>query len=165
MPAEITGKPITKAQIRAIHVALQRRGIHDEAYRGILEDRWGVRTCKDLTRREASELLVTLGRPLANPPGSRPPESKTGRRQKIRNPALKPTGLSVDGVITLASPAQHALIDELAGEIAWEAADGYKRWLKRSLGLHRVRTQGDAQRVITGLRGLKRHGHGAPEAG
>ena len=162
---EISARPITKAQIKAIHVALSYHGIPDKEYRERLHTDYGAKSCKDLSRRQASELLVTLGRPLANPPGSQPAQSKTGRRQKIRNPAPKPTGLSVDGIITLASPAQHALIDELAGEVAWELEDGFRRWLKRSLGLERVRTQGDAQRVIDGLRGLKRHGHGKPAEG
>ena len=68
---EISAKPITPAQVRAIHVALHRHGIDDDEYRARLMDRWGVDTCKALTRREASDLIASLGYPLPNPPGGR----------------------------------------------------------------------------------------------
>ena len=68
--AEVSRRPITPAQVRAIHVAISRSGIDDETYRGILYERYGVETSKALTRRQASELLSRLGRPLPRPPGT-----------------------------------------------------------------------------------------------
>jgi len=156
--AQITNAPITKAQVKAIHVALHRRGIDDETYRHVLDDRFGATTCKDLTRREASELLTLLGRPLPRPPGTRP---HSGTRRRIETPAEpQPVG---DGVIQLATKAQRDLIGALAAEIMWETEDGYRRWLRRSIGLARVRTSAEAARAIEGLRGLKAHGHAKEE--
>ena len=147
--AQISHKPITRAQIKSIHVALSRQGIDDDTYRLMLHNNYGVGTCKDLTRRQASDLLTRLGRSTSPP---------ARRRQRIKNPATKPVA-NASGVAYLATPAQRQLIDAIAAEIRWECADGYKRWLKVSLGLDRVRTQSDAARVINGLKGLKRHGH------
>ena len=158
MAARITNAPITKAQIKSIHVALSRRGIDDETYRHILDDRFGVATCKDLTRREASDLLTLLGRHLPRPPGTKP---HSGNRRPIREPA-EPQPVA-DGVVRLATKAQRDLLDKLAGEIEWRTPGGYGRWLTASLGLARVRTSAEAARAIEGLRGLKRHGHAKPE--
>lgn len=155
MSAGITDRPITPAQVKSIHVALHRLGLDDAEYRAMLAD-WDVSTCKDLTRREASDLLARLGRPLPNPPGARP---RTGPRRRISNPALEPPAEDGDGVIRLATAPQRALIAELAAEIAWESEDGCERWMRRSLGLSRVRTHADATKAIRGLRGLKAHGH------
>ena len=69
--AQISDRPITKAQVRAIHVALHWLGIDDDTYRERLEHVYGVRTCKDLTRRQAHELLRAFGWRLGKPPGSR----------------------------------------------------------------------------------------------
>ena len=158
MTARITNAPITAAQVRSIHVALSRRGIDDDTYRHILDERFGVATCKDLTRREASDLLTLLGRELPRPPGTRP---RSGGRRPIGN-AAEPAAVA-DGVVRLATKGQRDLLDKLAGEIAWEAPNGYARWLTASLGLARVRTSAEAARAIEGLRGLKRHGHAKPE--
>ena len=160
MSARITDRPATAAQIRAIHAAAGRLGLADAEYRALLAD-WGVSTSKDLSRRQASDLLARLGRPLARPPGDRP---KPATRRRIANPAEKPPSGDGDGVIRLATNRQRALIRDLAAEIAWETEDGFRRWLARSLGIDRVRTGADASRAIQGLRGLKAHGHGRPAA-
>lgn len=157
MSARISERPITPAQVKSIHVALHRLGIGDADYRAMLAD-WGAASCKDLSRREASDLLARLGRPLANAPGSRP---ASGGRRRISVPAERPAQEDADGVVRLPSNRQRALIRDLAAEIAWETDDGYRRWLSRSLGLDRVRTRADAARTIAGLRGLKAHGHAA----
>lgn len=141
--AAISDRPITPAQIRAIHVALPGRGIDDGAYRAILGERFGVDTCKALTRRQASELLATLGQALPRPPGARGP--------RTRKPA--PTGPKVSRMV---SPAQRELINELSGEIAWREPDGYRYWLRHNQRLERVSTSDQAARVITGLKAIRR---------
>ena len=139
-------KLITGSQVRAIHVTLSRAGIDDETYRGILNEGYGVDTCKALTRRQASELLRQLGVALRNPPGKRPksPRTPTSRAK------LPP------GVTRLSSPAQRQLIHELASEIPWREPDGYARWLKQNQGIRRVATAQQAARVIEGLKALKK---------
>lgn len=141
--AAVSDRPITPAQIRAIHVALPGRGLDDGSYREFLRERFGVDTCKALTRRQASDLLATLGQALSRPPGA--------RRPRTRKPA--PTGPNVSRMV---SPAQRELINELAGEIAWREAGGYDHWLHHNQGLERVSTSDQAARVITGLKAIRR---------
>ena len=160
MSARISDRPITPAQVKSIHVALHRLGLGDAEYRALLKD-WNVTTCKDLSRRQASDLLARLGRPLASPPGEKP---KPETRRRISNPADQPPQEDGDGVIRLPTNAQRALIRDLSAEIAWRSADGFRRWLKLSLGLDRILTRADAARAIDGLRGLKAHGHAKEES-
>lgn len=145
MAAIISDRPITPSQIRAIHVALPRRGLDDDEYRGLLRDRYGVDTCKALTRRQASELLVTLGRALPQPPGGQ-------RKPRRRQPRAK-TPSNVRRMIT---PAQRELIETLAREIDWREPGGYRRWLRKSLSLDRVSTAAQAAQVIEGLKAMRR---------
>ncbi len=152
--------PITASQIRAIHTALNVNGIEDEDYRALLAAQFKVTTCKALTRAEAGQLLNRLWgrkRAPANPAGGS--RKKSRRRQHIRQPASAPPPDN-GTVVRLVSLPQRRLIEALVSEIAWEQADGYARWLNRSLGLTAVRTTAEAARVINGLQGLKQFGHG-----
>lgn len=137
---------ITPAQIRAVKGTVRRLGMTDMEYRALLRERWDVASCTALTRREASDLLRALGRPLARAPGEQPPRPPRPR------PAPTPPG-----VTRLATPAQRRLIDELAREIEWSQPGGYPVWLKRSQGIDRIVTATQAHRVIEGLRAIKRH--------
>lgn len=146
---KISAKPITPAQVRAIHVALHRRGIDDDEYRDLLMDRWGVETCKALTRREASDLIATLGHPLPNPPGGAP-----------RPPRERPPDLP-ENVVRFPTRAQRELIAELSAEIEWRESDGFGRWLRRNQGLERIATAAQAARAIEGLKRMARRGREA----
>ena len=149
--AEISERAITAAQVRAIHVALHRRGIDDEDYRALLRGEFDAGSCKDLTRRQASALLTQLGRPLRNPPGTPPP--RPARTAPQPSAAAQPPP---KGVARLATPLQRRFIADLVAEIAWRHEDGYRRWLKSNMGLARVATSVQAARVIEGLKALKR---------
>ena len=143
--AEISRRPITAGQVRAIHVAISRSGIDDETYRGLLRERYDVSTCKALTRRQASEFLSRLGRPLPRPPG-------TGRPRAERPPRLSA------GVARLATQSQRALIEELRARVEWREPGGYARWLRTSFGFGRVATSAEAGRVVEGLKAMVRRG-------
>ena len=146
---EISHRPITKAQIKAIHVALSHHGIPDREYRERLHTDYEAKSCKDLTRRQASELLRRLGLPLKRPPGVQAPrEPRTPRPRAKTSP----------GVVRLPSPLQRKLIEQLAAEIEWRAPDGYTLWLRRNMGLNRLSTAEQASRVIEGLKAIKRRG-------
>lgn len=138
--------PITAGQIRAIHAALSAQGIDDATYRDMLRSGWGAATCKHLSVSEANSLLNHLNGRRGRP----------RRRQPIRRPARPAAVQSKAGVVRLPSPAQQQLIVALISEVQWRSAGGYRAWLKRSLGLKRVRTAEDAAQVINGLKGLKR---------
>ena len=138
--------PITAGQIRAIHSALAAQGIDDATYREMLASGWQAESCKDLSAGQANNLLNHLNGRRGRP----------RRRQPIRRPAQATAVQSKAGVVRLPSPAQQQLIVALVSEVQWRSAGGYQAWLKRSLGLDRVRTAEDAGRVINGLKGLKR---------
>lgn len=142
----LSARPITRDQVRAIHVELGRRGIDDDAYRALLRGEYGAASCKELTRREASELLTRLGRRLPRPPGVQAPRAEP--------PAPAPEPLP-PGVERLATPAQRRLIDDLARELRWDEAH-LAAWLRANQGLARVRTSGEAWRVIEGLKAMRR---------
>ena len=146
--AEISDKPISPAQVRAIKVAQRRLGIDDAEYRDLLYARFGVRSSKALTRRQASDLLVRLGQPLPRPPG-------TGRPRAPRPDRLP------DGATRLVTRLQRDLIAELAAEIMWAEPDGYALWLESNMGLKRVATSAQASRVIEGLKAMRRRRDGS----
>ena len=148
-------RPITKPQIKAIHVALARQGIDDATYRAMLEVQFGVTTCKDLTTRQAHRLIMRLYGGTAY--------QRPRRHQPIKQPAARAPSRTAGKIVRLVSPGQQRLISALVAEIRWEAEGGYRRWLDRSLGLAQVRTTAEAARVIEGLKGLKRHGHRCPD--
>ena len=140
-------RPITKAQIKAIHVALSYHGITDAEYRERLHTDYGAKSCKDLSRRQASELLSRLGLPLKQPPRA---QAARPRRPRPSRTAAPP------GVTRLPSPSQRELIEALASEIEWRVPDGYALWLRRNMALDRVATNVQAARVIEGLKAIRR---------
>ena len=137
--------PITKAQIKAIHVALARHGIEDDAYRQKLRLMFGVDTCKALSRKQATTLLKSLGLPVPKPARKARPRGGLATRAQGGN------------VIALPTPAQVRFIGDLRREIVWDQDDGYLCWLRCFMGIDRIRTRADAARVIEGLKGVKRH--------
>lgn len=144
--SEISARPITPAQVRAIHAALRRNGIDDDEYRERLRAGWGAESCKELSRRQATDLLRSLGVPLENPPAA---------LREVRSPLQRPEPLPKN-VLRLPTCAQRELIAELAGEIDWREANGFDRWLRRNQGLERIATSAQAVAVIEGLKRIAR---------
>lgn len=145
--AEVSAtKPITPAQVRAIHVALASKGIEDADYRRLLDDvGGGAASCKDLTRLQASDLLARLGLPLRNPPAEgRPRAPRTPRRAKREGVAELPTRL------------QRTLVEQLSAEVEWRPGGGFAEWCRRSYGFRRPSTKAQAAQVIEGLKAVKR---------
>jgi len=68
---------ITTAQLKALHATARQRGLDHDA----LHDAAGVASLKTLSTADASELLLRLGgEVLPNPPGRKPPPSRSRRR-------------------------------------------------------------------------------------
>ena len=135
---------ITPAQVKAIHTARSRMGFDDDAYRALLDERYGIRSCTQLSRRQASDLLTKLGRPLPRP-----------TRERKRRPDRLPKGM-----VRLVTPAQRERIAELAGEIEWGGEGGYEGWLRASMGIDRVATSEEGARVLQGLLTIRRRRRG-----
>lgn len=136
-------RPITKAQIRAIHTLKGLRGLDDDAYRDLLEAETGHRSSVHLDVAQANRVLNALGI-----------DKKPGKRA-TPGPRTRPKPLP-PGVVRMVTKRQLRLIEELRSEIEWRAQDGYERWLKKNLGVDRVTASHHAARVIEGLKGLKR---------
>lgn len=143
--------PITKTQIKAIHVALARQGIEDDIYRQKLRLMFGVETCKALSRQQATTLLKSLGLPAPKP-------ARVARRGRA-------TRAQGDNIIALPTPAQIQFIAALRREIVWHQDDGYSCWLRCYLGISRIRTRAEAARVIEGLKGVKRRQQAVADRG
>lgn len=153
--SEISGRTATKAQIRSIHVAKAAQGLEDGEYRDMLEARFGRRSSKELTRRQASELLATFGRRLPNPPGRAPgPARKGSASENARSTARRPT--SAGNVTALPTAAQRDLVRELEGRIEWREPDGARRWMRASFGWERPRSIEEAAEAIEGLKAMCR---------
>ena len=147
---------ITKAQIKAIHVAIANLNMDDAAYREKLRLMFDVTTCKALSRRQATILLKALGLPApkraskpkpASQPASQPPVARSPRAQG-------------DNVIALCTAAQMKFIADLKREIFWHEDDGFQRWLGFYMSISRVRTKAEAARVIEGLKAVKQRQRG-----
>lgn len=157
MPTSRTpAPPVTTPQVKALRASQRSLGIDDETYRKTLGqyrvctggERQGkpCRSTLELSRHQARQLLTRLqvaGAPLGRPYGGHAPT-----RQEADA-----------GVVTLATPAQMALLGRLRDEIAWRLEDGYDRWRRARLRIDEVRTYRDAECVIEGLKKLKEHGH------
>ena len=150
MSAASLPPPITPGQVKLIHVMLTRQKIDDDDYRELLEELYGVDTCKKLTRKQANELLTRLG--AGQKPKPAKPKPAAPRR---RDP----------NVVALATPAQHQLIHDLIHEVKWRMqppAAAYAAWLQSNQSLDKIRTTAEAAKVIRGLKALKAHQQGGP---
>ena len=149
--------PITPGQVKLIHVMLGKQGIDDDDYRALLEELYGVDTCKKLTRKQANELLTRLGA------GQKPKAAKPAKptQPKAAKPAPRRRG---SNVAALATPAQHQLIHDLIQEVKWRMrppAAAYAAWLQNNQSLDKARTTTEAAKVIRGLKALKAHQQGS----
>jgi len=144
--------PAGPSIIKAIQTGKGVLGLSQPEYRGMLRERYGVSSSKNLTRKQGDDLIehfrsMGFGRPkrkfvctLCMP------------HQRDRRPIPK-------GVILPVSPAQLGLIDELQKAVKWKARDGFKRWLFKYFTLVEVKWSPEASVVITALKGLLRSQH------
>ena len=147
MPEISPTKMITRSQIIAIKTAQRRHGIGDTEYRQILDSQFQASSCKELSRRQASELLTMFGRELLNPPGEMPKKKRAPRA---------PAAAAQPGVTPMATPDQRRLIADLVAEIGWMDEDAYSRWLWKFMLIRKVATRAQAARAIEGLKAMRR---------
>jgi len=135
-------KPISKAQIKIIHVALGELKISDEEYRTILSDRYWVNTCKALSYDDAHDLIFNYF------------VEKGFRVVTKKYQSVKVSKPRAQNIIQMVSPQQLAKIEHLRADIRWHVHDGFQRWLKKWLKKEKIQTGKDAFRVIEGLKGM-----------
>lgn len=141
--------PIDKKQIKIIHIAKSKLNLSDDQYRDILQGHYGKASSKNLTFKEAHDLIEyfkSLGFRI---------EGKSRKCGLMCRPRPKRSGLP-NNVQFMVSPGQTAMIEALKKEVTWKYHDGYERWLSKYVGTDIVRTSMQASRTIEGLKGLLR---------
>jgi uncharacterized protein DUF1018 len=154
---------ITKEQIKLIKT-VQRKHQGDDDYYEMLEKRFRVSSCTQLTMRQASALIKLYigwgwaekrkrGRrsPQLNPLRSSSSKNLTGqggRRRKTKNQGPMRSG----NMVRMASPAQRKKIDALANLIDWRVKDGLTKWIAKRFSIQRIKTAQEAYQVIEGLK-------------
>jgi hypothetical protein len=136
---------ITIIQKKLIHMAKAELKIGDEEYRALLSERYWVNTCKDLSYKDASDLIdyfKTKGFKI------RSHRSAVSHQQK-----RKPTA---PNVTQLMSREQLLKIEHLKKDILWHAGPmGYHKWLMKYLKKDHITTSKEAQNVIEALKNMK----------
>ena len=148
-------KLITKEQIRYIKT-IQRKHQPDDEYREMLEKRFGVTTCTQLTCAQAGRLIdlyIKWG--------------WAGRGNPSWLPAKRPKIPRQSGnMVKMVSPAQQKKIGALADLIEWRVKDGLTRWVAKRFKIDKIKTAQQAWQVIEGLKKMferqmeKQHGPG-----
>lgn len=132
---------IAPSQIKAIHAVVNKLGMDDETYRHVLHSRCGVTSCKDLSWRQAEELLEGLNGGKADKRGS----GKPHQRFTASTHTLKYQDM--DGRPGFASGAQLRLIDAMWDQVTRaedeeakeKALDGFCRKIAQVAGLRMVK--------------------------
>lgn len=140
--------PINGKQKTVIKMAQGKLLIDDETYRGMLEDRYKVRSCTKLTFNQASEFIKELeGKGFTLIPGkSKQPAPKKSPRPPISRNDSKIVGLATKG--------EREKVDQLAALIQWRVENGLELFLEARMKIKngRVRTSREAYLAIEGLK-------------
>ena len=145
-------RPITGPQTRAVHAAAAAHGYTGGAYRSLLESMFGVRSSRQLTVAQASELLDRLnGKRRAGDSGSGGSRSGDSRSGDGRPRRLPP------GTVRLPTAPQRRLIGALAAKLDMDAGD-VERFAAGRLKLEggRPKTSTEARKLIEALRAMCR---------
>ena len=105
-------KTIQPGQVKRIHVLLNLIGVSDQDYRARLDEEFGVRTCKKLTRAEAGRFIRSM-EAIAKGMGI-----DTGRRRRRREWKRRPG---------MATPAQLRKIEAMWADVSRQKTPGEKR--------------------------------------
>ncbi|WP_298434481.1 regulatory protein GemA [Geobacter sp.] len=146
------GRPYAKGgiaprQIKAIHATIGKLGLDDDTYRAMLQDRYHVGSCKDLTWRQAEELLDSLnGKGFSRSPASAP----------------RSRWSELDGRPGMASGAQCRKIAAMWAEVSRMSGDEEREralwsFLRRIVGVDHFRfLRGwQVQKVIAAIEAMK----------
>ncbi|MEW6670202.1 MAG: phage protein GemA/Gp16 family protein [Thermodesulfobacteriota bacterium] len=147
--------PSTKKQRQLIAIGCSRVGIDADTRHEMLMERFGVDSSTKLTRVQAALFLKELASRGFKIQGSGAGgQGSAGAGDQGPGKVSRKIRRTAGNVVRIASREQSDKIAAVAALIRWEVADGYDRWLKKRMGLDRIRTAYDAWRVIEGLKKL-----------
>jgi hypothetical protein len=130
--------PSTKKQRQLIGIACGQLGIDSETKAEMLFERYGREHTTEIGKVDADDFLKELeGRGFRI-------VSKRPKRQRIPRDGGK--------TVSMVSSREIEKMTAVANLIKWRVENGLELWMKKRLGIERVRTGGDAYRVIEGLK-------------
>lgn len=138
----------SKVQRQLIGMACSHLGISRDDKKAMILERYGQESASDISFADAEELIdefVAKGFVI---------KSKKRRYLSRRRPIPGGQKRKSGNMVALASQAELAKIDALAGLVSWRVENGMARWMKKRFGINEVRTAGDALKVIEGLKGM-----------
>ena len=81
---------VTEPQVKLIHTLLGKKGISNADYRGVLDKEYGgPKSSKELTKKQASEIIERLQRKEDIPKEGQPEEEETVTSAGVERPLLK----------------------------------------------------------------------------
>ncbi len=139
--------PSTKSQRQLIGIACTQLGIDKPLKEKMLVERFGKTSTTEISRLQADEFLKELKSkgfktryvPRGNPRGQRIPRA-------------------AGNVTAMVSPKELEKIAAVAALISWRLENGLALWMKKRLGIEKIKTSGDAYRVIEGLKKMFENG-------
>lgn len=140
-------RPITKRQIKLIHILKSEIGFSDEIYRGALYEAFGVTTCKDLTESQAAGVIEYFEQEA----------SRSGDRNKKTERYYSAFGQRPEH----ATPRQLKYINDLWNQVSRAKPDrreaALRKFLMRQAGVMDLRflKRTAATKVISALKAMK----------
>lgn len=135
-------------QRQLIAIGCGKLAISKDDKEAMLLSRYGKSSTTELTFAQAEEVIDDLRDKDFVITSKKRPYMK--RRKPFTGGHSKRTGKTV----ALASQAELAKIDALAGLITWKAENGMVWWMKNRFKIDKVKTSHDAFMVIEGLKGM-----------
>ena len=160
-------KLISKEQIKYIKTIQRKHQPDDDEYREMLEKRFGVTSCTQLTCAQAGRLIdlyIKWGWADFGKQKSGVGKQKSGFRSQNSERSNVPR--QSGNMIKMVSPAQKKKIGALADMIEWRVKDGLTRWVAKRFKIDKIKTAQQAWQVIEGLKKMferqmeKQHGPG-----
>ncbi len=136
--------PSTKKQRQLIGIACNQLGIDKQIKEDMLLERFGKSSTTDISKLQADEFLKEL--------------KGKGFRVLRRRPARQPIPHAGGKTISMVSKYELEKIAAVAGLIQWRVENGLSLWMKKRLGIEKIRTAKDAYRAIEGLKKMFENG-------
>lgn len=143
--------PSTKKQRQLIGIACGQLGIDRDTKADMLAVRYKKTSTTEISKAQADDFLAEL-----RTRGFAIKSSVTGKARHIRR--TSGGGRKAKNVVSLASTAQIEKINAVSGLIEWKYANGLQLWMKKRIGVEKVRTASDAWKVIEGLKKMFENG-------
>lgn len=151
----MAARPSTKKQRQLIAIGCSRLGIDADLRHQMLLERFGQDSSTKITSAQAALFIKELGRKgfCITTTAPRMKKAATGARRS-----------GGGNVVRMVTQAELDKIAAVAGLIKWRVKDGLAMWMKKRMGIERVRTAHDAWLAIEGLKKMfenymkKQHG-------